>query len=196
MTRRRALRLALACAALVGAACARDGTEVVDCADFVMSPSQYTGQARGRFGATDNAELNFVCRAAAYGRAQMIYAEMAQRQAAAPQVRRFAAETLAAQRLLSRRLDQVAIEQEGITPPPGLEPAQIALRDRLAQLSGASFDQAYLQHVVEDGRAALALFHEGSVLPEPFISQFAGHSVPALEQRVSEAQSLLHEPGA
>jgi predicted outer membrane protein len=182
-----------ALAALAVGSCAHKDSEVVHCADFVMSPTQYTAQIRGRFDAMSNEELGFVCRAAAYGRAQMIYAGMAERRATAVPVRRLAGQTLEVQRALNQQLEQVAIAHEGLTPPPGLEPAQIAGREALARLSDGGFDRAYLRRVVEDGRAAIALFRAGSVLPQPPMSAFAGAALPALEQRVRAAEGLLRD---
>ncbi len=178
---------------LGAASCAHNTSEVADCANFVMSPSQYVGQIRGRLGAMENEELAFVCRAAAYGRAQIIFARMAEQRSANPTLKRFAGKTVDSQRKLSRRLNQIAIQHEGITPPPGLVPRDIEARDRLAQLSGDDFDRGYLHDTVREGRAAIALFRAGGTLPEPLISQFASRALPVLERRVSEAQSLLQE---
>ena len=193
--RRLPRRLLAALMVLGAASCAHNTSEVADCANFVMSPSQYVGQIRGRLGAMENEELDFVCRAAAYGRAQIIYARMAERRSANPTVKQFAGKIVDVQQKLSRRLDQVAIQHEGITPPPGLDPRDIEARDRLAQLSGDDFDHSYLRDIVREGRAAIALFRAGGVLPEPLIGRFASRALPVLEQRVSEAQSLLQETG-
>jgi predicted outer membrane protein len=182
--------------AILLSSCAHDDAETANCADFVMSPSQYTAQIRGRIGAMEEGELTFVCRAAAYGRAQLIYARMAELRSADPVVKQFAGRTGDAQQTLSRRLDQVAIQHEGITPPPGLEPAELAARDRLAQLSGEDFDRVYLHFAVEQGEAAIALFREGGGLPEPLVSQFASGALPVLEQRVRDARSLLRGSGS
>jgi putative membrane protein len=181
--------------ALAVGSCADQHAEVANCADFVMSPSQYTAQIRGRIGAEDNDELAFICHAATYGRAQILYARLAEERAADPAVRGFAARTLESQTRLSRRLNHVAVQHEGLTPPPGLEPAQLAARDRLAQLSGDGFDRAYLQVSAEEGSAAVALFREGCTLVAPFVSQFAGAALPELERRTSAAQSLLRQGG-
>lgn len=196
MLRRVAGWVSAALAILGAASCIDSRSGVANCADFVMSPSQYTAQIRGRLGAMENEELNFVCRAAIYDRAQIIYARMAGQRSSNPAVKQFAGKTFDAQRTLSRRLNQVAIEHEGITPPPGLDPAVLAALDRLGQLSGDGFDRTYLQYTVEQGQAAIALFREGCTLPEPFISQFAGRALPVLEQRVGEAQRLLQETGS
>jgi putative membrane protein len=182
-------------AVLAVAGCAQR-SEVADCADFVMSPSQYTAQFWGRPGAEADDEFQFVCRAAVYGRAQLIYARMAQQRSTNPAVTRFAAETAAFQARLNQHLLQVAIQEEGITPPPGISPADIATRDRLAQLSDGSFDQAYLQTTLADGRAAVGLFRQGSALPQPFIGTFARRNLPQLEQRVSAAENLLRNSGS
>lgn len=196
MVRRVTGWVSAALAILGASSCAHHDAELANCADFVMSPSQYVGQIRGRLGAMENEELNFVCRATVYGRAQIIYAKMAEQRSADPIVKQFAGRTGDAQRKLSRRLNQIAIQHEGITPPPGLDPSVLAARDQLAQLSGDDFDRSYLQYTVQQGRAAIALFREGGALPQPLVSHYARRALPLLEQRVREAQSLLRETPA
>lgn len=186
----------LATLAVLGASsCAQHRAEVVDCKNFVMSPSQYMEQFAGRPGQETQQELSFICHADIYGRAQMIYAGMAQQRSASPAVREFAAQSAAAQREMIQRLNQIAIQQEGVTPPRGLDASHLALRNQLAQLSGAAFDRAYLQSAVQDGQAAIALFRKAGSGMEPILGQFASGALPGLQQRASQAQGLLQQAG-
>ncbi len=183
-------------AVLSMASCAQSRSEAYDCKDFVMSPSQYREQFAGRPGQETQQELDFICRAAVYGDAQATDARMAQERAADPAVKAFAAQIAETQSRMNQRLDRVAIQQEGVTPPRGLDASALAARDRLASLSGNAFDRAYLQKTAQDGTAAAALFRQGSALTEPFLASFAAEALPALEQRVAQAQSLLRQPGS
>lgn len=182
--------------ALLGvSACAGHRAEVADCRDFVMSPSQYDQQFQGRPGQETQGELNFICRTSVYGRAQLTFARMAQQQSANPAVKDFALQVGQSQAEMTKRLDQIAIQQEGVTAPHGLDAEQLAVRSQLAQLSGNAFDRAYLQHVVQDSQAAITLFrHEASTV-EPVMSQFAANGLPMLQERVNQAQGLLQQAG-
>jgi putative membrane protein len=182
-------------AALAGASCAPRTSETVDCADVVLSPSQYSMQWWGRPGIVSNDEVQFVCRAAVYGRAQLLNAQLAEQRSSNPAVRQFAAATATAQGEFDRQLRLIAAQQDGIMLPSGLTTAGIETRDRLAPLSNDSFDRAYLQAALQDGRTAVALFRSGSGLPQPAMAGFAQRTLPQLEQRVSAAENLLRESG-
>jgi putative membrane protein len=194
---RRVVGWLLATLALSGvSACAGSNrSAVVDCQDFVQSPSQYDMQFQGPAGQESQREFNFICRAAVYGRAQLTYARMAQERSANPAVKDFAATVVSTQSETSQRLSQIAIQQEGVTAPRGLDAAHLAVRDQLAQLSGNAFDRAYLQNAVEDGRAAIDLFRKESSTMEPVMGKFAAAELPTIEQRVSQAQGLLPQAG-
>jgi putative membrane protein len=193
---RRVVGWLLATLAVLGiSSCAHHRSEAVDCHEFIMAPSQYGQQFQGRPGQESQSELNFMCRVAVYGRAQLTYAQMAQQRSATPAVKQFAAQVSEAQSEMSRRLSQIAIQQEGVTVPRGLDADHLALRDQLAQLSGNAFDRAYLQNAVQDGRAAIALFRKESSSAEPVMGQFAAKGLPVIEQRVGQAQALLQQTG-
>lgn len=178
---------------LLGASCcAEQQAGVTDCADFLISPSEFHMQFAGRPGTVTQQEHTFVCQAAIFGRAQILFAGMAQRQAANPAVARFAGRTLEEQAKMKRRLFRLAEQQDGIVPPRGLDASHLAMRDQLATLSGDAFDRAYLRYAVEDGRAAIAVFsEEASSGAEPNLNRFAAVAVPLLEQRVRLAQSIM-----
>jgi putative membrane protein len=191
--RRVAARAVAALAVLAAAACAESRSEAYDCTDFVMSPSQYMEQFAGRPGQETQQELSFVCHATLYGRAQLIFARMAQERAADPAVKAFAAQVSETQSRMNHRLNQIAIEQEGVRPPSGLDAADLAAREQLAALSGHDFDRVYLRHIAEQGKAAIALFHKGGALREPLLNKFAVGAQPALEERVTQAEGLLQQ---
>ena len=178
---------------LLGAsACAERHADIVDCARFGPSPSQFGTEFSGYAGTVMQQEYSFVCRATAFGRAQMDYARMAQRQSANPAVVSFAASTLDEQATMNRHLYRIAIQQDGIRPPRDLDAPHLALRNRLAQLSGDAFDRAFLQTEVQDGQAAIAIFiQETGAGAEPDLNRFAAEALPLVQRRVQLAQGML-----
>jgi predicted outer membrane protein len=169
--------------------------EVVDCRQYMMEPSQYGQQFQGRPGQETEREAGFICRAAVYGHAQVSYARMAEQRSANPAVRDFAAKVLDAQSEMNRRLDQIAIQQEGMNPPRGLDAARAEQRRQLAQLSGNAFDRAYLQYTVNDGFAAIGDFRREASTVEPVMGRFASNGLPVVQDRVRQAQALLGQTG-
>jgi len=178
---------------LLGAsACAGRNAEVADCANFVVSPSEFLMEFAGRPGTVTQEEHTFVCHATMFGRAQMAFARMAQRQAANPAVVKFAEQTLDEQATMNRHLFRIAEQEDGIVPPRGLDAPHLAMRDQLAQLSGDAFDRAYLQYTVQDGQAMIPVFNkETSSGAEPALNHFAANALPLIEQRVRSAQSII-----
>lgn len=178
---------------LLGAsACAGPHADVADCARFGPSPSQFGTEFSGRAGTVTQQEYSFVCRATAFGRAQMDFARMAQRQSANPAVLSFAASTLDEQATMNRHLYRIAIQQDGIRPPRDLDAPHLAFRNQLAQLSGNAFDLAYLQAEVQDGQAAITVFtQEVTTGAEPDLNRFAADALPLLQRRVQLAQGMM-----
>lgn len=183
----------MAAAVILGAAsCAGREDAVVDCADFTVTPSEFHMEFAGRAGGVTEQEHTFICRGTIYGRAQVAFARMAQQRAASSAVVRYAERALGEQETLNRRLDRIAVQEDGIIPPAGLDVAHLAARDRLSGLSGDAFDRAYLETEIRDGQAAIADFKEEVASgAEPLLNKFAAAALSQVEQRVQLAQSMI-----
>jgi putative membrane protein len=178
--------------ALLTASACVEGQGTVDCADFVLSPTQYHMQFAGRPGMLTQQELTFICHATVLGTAQVMFAEMALIRAQHREVRDFAQKVADEQGQLNQRLTQIATEQEGVTPPAGLDAPGLAMRERLAGLSGDAFDRAYMEDAVDGTRSAVVDFRqEATSGVEPILLRLAVNSLPALEARLELAQSIV-----
>jgi putative membrane protein len=178
-------------ALLAATACAKRGAGPVDCADFVLSPSQYNLQFTGRAGSVSQQDLTFICRAAVYGTAQVTFAQMAQAKAEHPQVIDLAQKVADEQEAMNELLTQLATNEAGVSPPDGLNASGLAMRDHLSDLSGDGFDRAYIQDVVDETKSAVADFREEATAGvTPSILRFAVNSLPALETRLQRAQTV------
>ncbi len=189
---RRGIERLLATLTLLSAAsCAGRQADVTDCKDFAPSPSEYQMEFAGRAGAVTQQEHTFICRATIFSRSQLSFARLAQQQATNPAVMRFAEGTIDSQERMRRRLFEIAMQQDGVIPPHGLDAPHLAMRDQLAGLSGAAFDRAYLQTAARDGQAAAADFaQEATSGGEPTLNRFAADMLPLIEQRARLAQSM------
>jgi putative membrane protein len=167
-------------------------THVVDCADFVETPTEYHLEYAGRAGMLTQQEHSFVCSAAVLSQAQASSALMAQQRSASPVVTTFAADTLVDQERLGRHLADIAEEQAGLIPPRGIDAAHLAMLDELSRLSGDAFDRAYLQYQLQAGQATIAVFQEEIAAgSEPVLRRFALHALPVVEQRLRETQNII-----
>jgi putative membrane protein len=172
-------------------ACAKRDAAVTDCADFVISPSQFQMQFYGPAGTVTQQELTFICRATVFGMAQVTVAQMALVRAEHPGVRHVGQKVVEEQERMNRVLRLVATEQDGMKPPDALDESGIAMLDRLARLSDGAFDRAYMQITVDETQSAVADFREEATLGvEPTLLRFAVKSLPLLEARLELAQGL------
>lgn len=179
-------------AALGLSSCAEQPSGPVDCANFVLSPTQYHIEFAGRAGMITQQEYTFICRATVLGRADLEFARMAQRQSANRAVTEFAAKIIVTQQEIDRRLTTISEQHEGVRPPRSLDAPRLAMRDRLSPLSGDAFDRAYLQDEAENAQAAIAAYKEEiSSGSEPVLRGFAINTLPLLEDRLAEAERLV-----
>jgi putative membrane protein len=74
--------------------------------------------------------------------------------------------------------------------------AQKATKDRLARLSGAAFDRAYVSAMVKDHQTAVAEFTKQSKGSDPDVSAFADKMLPALRDHLQRAQAVQKQIGA
>jgi putative membrane protein len=186
-------RISTALASLVLSSCIGPPyADVTDCADYVLTPSEYHMEAAGRAGMLTQQEHTFVCYATVLGRAQLASARLAERQGTSPAVKRFAAATISEGEILDRRLGDIAEQYAGIIPPYNLDAPHLAMLDELSSLSGSAFDRVYLQNQLQDGEATIAVFQqEAAEGGEPIMRRFALHMLPLIEARVREAQSIV-----
>lgn len=190
---KRAAGWLLAAAVLFGASsCAQRQAAVVDCANFVVSPSDFGIEFAGRAGMVTQQEHTFICRGLMVGRAQLAYARMAQQQSGNPAVMQYAQQTIGEQEEMDQRLSRIASQQDGIIPPRGLDAPHLAMRDQLARLSGNGFDRAYLENEIRENQAAIANFkQELDKGAEPVLSKFAANALPIVRRRLQLAQSMI-----
>lgn len=82
--------------------------------------------------------------------------------------------------------------EHGITLPDQLPPEEKAEKDRLGNLRGAEFDSAYLAAMLKDHKRDLAEFRrESKTLNDPELKDLAVKQLPALQNHLKQAESIL-----
>ena len=87
-----------------------------------------------------------------------------------------------------------AAENAGLPVPTDLDPAHKAEANRLSQLSGTSFDRAYLMDQVTDHQATLALLQqEVAAGQDPGLILVAQTAIPVVQDHLAHAEMLAAE---
>ncbi len=138
---------------------------------------------------TAPADRTFITKAAKDSMAEIELGRIAQQKAASEEVKRFAERMVADHGKASEELQKIA-GGRGVTLPTEVDKGQKAHADKLQRLSGAEFDRAYMKHMVDDHRKAIAEFEKASKgAKDPEVKGFAESKLPALKEHLQMAQA-------
>ncbi len=157
------------------------------------NPTPVTRPNDSRESATDRA---FMIQAAQGNIAEIELSQLAVRRAASNDVKQYARQMIQDHRLANNQLSQLA-QQKGVTLPRETDAQHQALRVQLQQMSGRSFDQAYMTAMVEDHERTVALFqNQATQGRDPDLKAFAARMLPRLQQHRTMARSMTGNPAA
>jgi putative membrane protein len=135
------------------------------------------------------ADSKFVQNASAGGMAEVQMGELAKQKASESAVKDFAAKMVMDHTKANDELKAIA-SQEGMSLATTLNAKDKALYDRLSGMSGAQFDQAYMNAMVTDHRQDVAEFQkEAKSGQNPKLKEFAMKTLPTLEEHLKMAQT-------
>jgi len=82
-------------------------------------------------------------------------------------------------------------QQKGVTLPADLDAKHKQLRDRLAKLSGADFDRAYVNEMVRDHQKDVSEFKkEATRAKDSDLKAWADKTLPTLEDHLKQVQQV------
>ena len=146
-------------------------------------------------GATD-ADAAFVKKAADGGMAEVALAKLAQEKASNADVKSFAATLEKDHTAANDELKEVA-SKKNITLPASPSKNHQALHDKLAKLSGAEFDKAYVSAMLEDHQKDVREFARvSSASGDADVKAFATKTLPTLKDHLKQVQDLSKSIGA
>jgi putative membrane protein len=139
----------------------------------------------------ERSDGDFVREMMADGKAEIALGELAQRKAQSPRVKALA-------ELIVRDHDRSSAELEALAKQVGLqaddaaaEAAHREVRRRLAAMSGADFDRAYIAAMVEDHEKALDVAEDkADEADSDHVKQWAARILPTLEKHLDQARSI------
>jgi len=142
----------------------------------------------GTTGTLAPADHNFVNEAAIGGMAEVELGNLAKEKASNPDVKSFGDRMATDHGKANDELKNWA-QQKNVTLPTELDAKHKAERDRLAKLSGESFDKAYMRLMVADHTHDVAAFkRESTAAKDPDLKAWAGKTLPTLEDHMKMAK--------
>lgn len=149
-----------------------------------------TGVTGGTSSAMAPEDKEFVSMAGMGGLAEVQMGNLALQKASNADVKAFAQRMVTDHSKANEELQQFATTK-GVALPTELDgPPKDAL-EHLAALSGAEFDKAYMQHMVEDHQKDVAEFEKASTsAADTDLRAWAGRTVPTLHEHLSLAKEV------
>jgi putative membrane protein len=136
-------------------------------------------------------DRQFVMDAAQGGMAEVQLSQLAMQRSTNPEVKQFAQQMIQEHTRANEQLMRLAA-QKGITPPPTVGPKYQAAMARLMQMSGASFDQAYMNEAgVNSHMESAAVYQRQAALgQDPDLKAFAAAILPRVQDHLQMAATM------
>ncbi len=148
---------------------------------------QHTGAMESRTNGA--AAVAFVDKAAQAGMTEVQLGKLALQKSSDAQIRKFAQQMVTDHSKAGEELTAIA-KAENLQVPGKLDSKHADMVRALGAKSGAEFDAAYAQGMMQDHVQAVALFESAQQLPEPALAQFAAKTLPTLQEHKRMAQAL------
>jgi putative membrane protein len=163
--------------ALLGAACV-----------CLALPASAADEDKG--GKGGGADQHFVTKASATNLAEISLGEMAKRNAANADVKKFGERMVKDHTKANGELARLAGKRK-LKMSLGLDKKHAELRDRLLKMRGAEFDRAYMDAMVKGHEEAVELFEKASKdLKDEDLKDFAEKTLPTLKEHRKMAKEV------
>jgi len=151
---------------------------------------QSTGTSPPSAAAVSAADKKFIMNAARGGMAEVKLGQLAVKSASSDAVKQFGQRMVDDHSKANDELKQLA-GQKGVTLPTSIGKQNQSAYSHLAKLSGASFDHAYMQHMVKDHEMDVREFEkEASSGKDPDVKAWAEKTVPTLRAHLEMARGI------
>jgi putative membrane protein len=142
-----------------------------------------------------SADQPFVTKLAGVGMAEVELGTLAKDKASSREVKAFAQRMIDEHTKAGNELKAVA-DRKHLTWPAALPADAIALKNRLSKLSGAAFDRAYIDAMVDGHRAALTdVRAEAQSGADPDVKAWASRASSTVQAHLTHAQDQQRELG-
>lgn len=171
-------------------------SSVLLCAAFAFSPCVMAQSGSGSIHIDDGArkmmksqDATFAMKAAQGGMAEVRLGQLALEKSTNPEVKSFGQKMVDDHSKANKEL-KAAAEKDGMTLPKTMSAKDEALYQKLSQLSGSSFDKAYMKAMVKDHEEDVKQFqNEANSGTNAGIKNFASTTLPTLQEHLQLAKS-------
>ncbi|MCI0351411.1 MAG: DUF4142 domain-containing protein [Acidobacteriales bacterium] len=140
-------------------------------------------------------DQRFLVEAVQDGRTEVELGQLAASKASSPAVKRLAQKIVADHTKLNQQLESLP-QASQVSQSASVPEEKGSAVERLSQLSGKEFDQAFLEQVVQEHESAVSRFKEAAATAQdPDVKQLASRALPILEQHLQMAKSLQSGKG-
>jgi putative membrane protein len=141
-------------------------------------------------------DKTFVQEAGAGNLAEAELGKLAEQKATMPAVKEFGRWMDTDHGLVANKWLAAILREEHESFNPSLTAEQKQLKQKLEGLSGAQFDQEYVQHMVQDHEKTIPVFEkEAKQGHNQMLKTYAADLIPVLEQHLAEAKELAGNSG-
>jgi putative membrane protein len=137
----------------------------------------------------DDSDQEFVAEIAQGSMAEVELGKLAGEKASDAKVRDFAQKMEADHKRANEEL-KAAASRAGLSVPEEIGAEHQATIDRLTQLSGAEFDEAYIAEMVKKHEKTVEELREQAANPQTDIDRWAANTLPTIESHLRHARSL------
>jgi putative membrane protein len=143
-----------------------------------------------------NAQMSddsFLIETARGNMAEMELGQLAEQKTNNPEVKKFAERMVTDHTTANEELKQIA-SNKGVKLPQALNKKEEATKEKLASLSGAQFDRAYMKDMVKDHADDVDEFQrESQNGQDPAVKNFAAQTLPTVESHLRDAKKIEPE---
>lgn len=153
-----------------------------------QAPGQ--GQGQGQGAVLDNADRKFLNEAAASGLAEVKLGQLATKQAANEDVKKFGQRMIDDHSRMNSDLTKLA-QPKGVTPPQTLDKKYQEKIDKLSKRGGAEFDKAYMDEMVDEHQHDVDSFEKAARdAKDADVKGFAARTLPMLREHLTSAKDI------
>ena len=153
-----------------------------------QSPTATPKTEKATMDKASSADHAFVMKALKGGMAEVELGQLAADKGSTDEVKKFGQRMVTDHSKAGDELKALA-QQKNITVPSEIDAKDKATHDRLAKLSGAAFDRAYMQNMLADHRIDVNEFKKESTSgKDPDVKAWAAKTLPTLEEHLKLAQ--------
>jgi putative membrane protein len=141
-----------------------------------------------------NADHQIVVDAAKGNMAEIELGKVAQEKASRDEVKQFGQKMVADHSKANEELKTLA-QSKNIPWPTEVDAKHKAAHDKLAKMSGAAFDRAYMQQMIKDHTEKISKLRSAAQsVKDPEIKAWAQKSLTTPQEHLKQAQSIANQP--